>query len=93
MDSSADVIGASTGPQLERTLHHIAAKHTGAHFLCSSDLQSPTYSSSSGFVYWLLSTKYGIPVFVMNFMVPQENPLGRMLPRYDLRNVAFLLSK
>jgi FkbH-like protein len=27
-----------------------------------------------------------IPAFVMNYMRPQANPLGRLLPRYDLRN-------
>lgn len=31
----------------------------------------------------------GRPVFVMNYPVPQQNPLGRLLPRYDIRNPAF----
>jgi FkbH-like protein len=28
----------------------------------------------------------GPPTFVLNYMPPQQNPLGRLLPRYDLRN-------
>lgn len=36
---------------------------------------------------------YGIPSFVMNFMVPQESPLGRLLPRYDLRNPVFFIER
>jgi HAD superfamily phosphatase (TIGR01681 family) len=30
-----------------------------------------------------------IPVFMLNFFVPQTNYLGRLLPRYDLRNPAY----
>ena len=29
---------------------------------------------------------HGILTFVMPFIVPQQNPVGRLLPRYDLRN-------
>ena len=28
----------------------------------------------------------GIATVISNFMVPQQNPMGRLLPRYDLRN-------
>jgi hypothetical protein len=28
----------------------------------------------------------GPPTFVLNYMPPQQNPIGRLLPRYDLRN-------
>lgn len=34
-----------------------------------------------------------IPTFVVNFTVPQQNPMGRMLPRYDLRNFAHFVEK
>ena len=33
------------------------------------------------------NTQAGLPTLVMNFMVPQYNPMGRLLPRYDLRNL------
>ncbi len=34
-----------------------------------------------------------LPSFVMNFMVPQCNPMGRLLPRYDLRNVEYFVER
>lgn len=33
------------------------------------------------------TTELGIPAFVMNFLTPQQNPYGRLFPRYDLRNI------
>jgi FkbH-like protein len=30
----------------------------------------------------------GLPVFVLNFAVPQANPLGRLLPKYSLSNLS-----
>jgi FkbH-like protein len=31
----------------------------------------------------------GMLTFVTNFLVPQQNPLGRLMPRYDLRNPVY----
>lgn len=39
------------------------------------------------------NTDHGILSFVCNFMVPQQNPLGRLLPRYDLRNFGYFTEK
>lgn len=36
---------------------------------------------------------HGLLTFVFNFIVPQQNPLGRLIPRYDLRNFAFFVEK
>ena len=36
---------------------------------------------------------HGIPTFVCNFLVPQQNPMGRLLPRYDLRNFVYFIEK
>src|SRR5439155_11657968 len=36
---------------------------------------------------------HGILTFVCNFLVPQQNPRGRLLPRYDLRNFQFFIEK
>ena len=36
---------------------------------------------------------HGILTFVCNFLVPQQNPMGRLLPRYDLRNFQFFIEK
>ena len=35
----------------------------------------------------------GRPVFVLNYMVPQQSSLGRLLPRYDLRNPVFFIER
>ncbi|HEY1772218.1 MAG TPA: HAD-IIIC family phosphatase [Gammaproteobacteria bacterium] len=35
------------------------------------------------------NTEHGMLSFVCNFMVPQQNPMGRLLPRYDLRNFVY----
>jgi FkbH-like protein len=34
-----------------------------------------------------LNTEHKLLTFVLGFLVPQQNPLGRFQPRYDLRNV------
>lgn len=33
------------------------------------------------------------PTFLLNYMVPQQNPLGRLMPRYDLRNQVFFVEE
>lgn len=35
----------------------------------------------------------GLLTFVCNLLVPQQNPLGRLLPRYDLRNRMFFVEE
>jgi FkbH-like protein len=36
---------------------------------------------------------FGILTFVCNFLVPQQNPMGRLLPRYDLRNFVYFIER
>ena len=36
---------------------------------------------------------HGVLTFVCNFLVPQQNPMGRLLPRYDLRNFVYFIEK
>lgn len=36
---------------------------------------------------------HGLLSFVWNFLVPQQNPMGRLLPRYDLRNMVHFVEK
>ena len=36
---------------------------------------------------------HGILTFVCNFLAPQQNPMGRLLPRYDLRNFVYFIEK
>lgn len=39
------------------------------------------------------NSEYGLLTFVANFLVPQQNPMGRHLPRYDLRNFCYFVEK
>ncbi len=34
-----------------------------------------------------------LPAFVLNYLTPQQNLLGRLLPRYDLRNPTYFIEK
>ena len=34
-----------------------------------------------------------LPTFVLGFMVPQQNPLGRFQPRYDIRNIMHFMER
>ena len=36
---------------------------------------------------------HGLLTFVPNFVVPQQNPMGRLLPRYDLRNMVYFVER
>jgi FkbH-like protein len=35
----------------------------------------------------------GLRTYVANFLVPQQNPMGRLLPRYDIRNPVFFVEQ
>ncbi len=37
--------------------------------------------------------KYKLLTFVSNFFVPQQNPIGRLMPRYDLRNPVYFIEQ
>ncbi|HXA32245.1 MAG TPA: HAD-IIIC family phosphatase [Acidimicrobiales bacterium] len=37
--------------------------------------------------------QFGILTFVSGFLIPQQNPMGRMLPRNDCRNLSYLVSE
>lgn len=37
--------------------------------------------------------KFGILTFVIPYLVPMANPMGRLLPRYDLRNPVYFIEK
>jgi FkbH-like protein len=36
---------------------------------------------------------HGLLTFVANFLTPQQNPMGRMLPRNDLRNLVYFVDR
>jgi FkbH-like protein len=40
-----------------------------------------------------LNAEHKLPAFVLGFMVPQQNPLGRFQPRYDLRNIMHFIER
>ncbi|MDE2364779.1 MAG: HAD-IIIC family phosphatase [Hyphomicrobiales bacterium] len=37
--------------------------------------------------------KHGLLTFVLNYMRPQQNPMGRLLPKYDLRNPGYFIER
>jgi FkbH-like protein len=37
--------------------------------------------------------RYGLLTFVTNFIVPQANAMGRLMPRYDLRNPVYFVER
>ncbi len=37
--------------------------------------------------------RMGLLTFVFNFLVPQQNPMGRLLPKRDLRNLAYFVQQ
>lgn len=39
------------------------------------------------------NTEHGVLTFVFNFQLPQANPMGRLLPRYDLRNMVYFVER
>jgi FkbH-like protein len=40
-----------------------------------------------------LNAEHKLLTFVLGFMVPQQNPLGRFQPRYDLRNIMHFIER
>ncbi len=36
---------------------------------------------------------HGLLTFLCNFLPPQQDPMGRLLPRYDLRNTIYFVEK
>ena len=39
------------------------------------------------------NTKYGLLTFVANFLVPQQDPSGRLMPRHDVRNPMYFIEQ
>lgn len=40
-----------------------------------------------------LNTEHQLPTFVLGFMVPQQNPMGRLQARYDIRNIMHFMER
>lgn len=47
--------------------------------------------SLSSLMKW--NVEHGLLTFVFNFLLPQQNPMGRLFPRYDLRNFIYFVEK
>jgi FkbH-like protein len=58
------------------------------------ELQQDSFQVLSSFLenYLGYHSQTGLTTFVTGFMVPQQNPLGRMMPRYALSNLQHLIS-
>jgi len=73
----------------------------GAYFRLANDLPSheaflgQTLASLSRFLdnALTLNTTYKLTTFVLGFLIPQQDPLGRFQPRYDLRNIMHFIER
>lgn len=55
------------------------------------DAEDMLFQLLSGIMRW--NVEHGILTVVMNFMAPQQNPMGRLLPKYDLSNAAYFVNR
>lgn len=58
----------------------------GAYAALFKEAQERMFQLLQGALKW--NTEHGLLTFVFNFMVPQQNPLGRLMRRVDFRNFA-----
>ncbi len=63
----------------------------GAHERLFSETRERLLQFLDGTLRW--NRELSIPAFVTNFMLPQQNPLGKLLPRKDLRNTVYFIQQ
>jgi len=64
-------------------------KEAHERFFCETEERLAQLLSSA--LRW--NERHGLLTFVANFMVPQQNPMGRLMPRFDLRNPMHFIEK
>jgi FkbH-like protein len=69
-------------------LHH---EDTGAYETLFLECRERLTRALKALMRW--NIEHGILTFVFNFVVPQVNPMGRLLPRYDLRNMVHFVER
>jgi FkbH-like protein len=81
-------------PPLRGVLHE--SHYLGVDFKNSEALQALENGALSNLSLFLdnylgYNTRHGLTSFVTGFIVPQQNPLGRMMPRHSLSNLQYLV--
>jgi hypothetical protein len=75
----------------DASLWRLERSNIAAHKAAFDDVCARLSRQLKSILKW--NSEYGILTFVANFMVPQQNPLGRLLPRYDLSNPSYFIEK
>jgi FkbH-like protein len=75
----------------DAALWHLPYADLGQHTALFESVRSRLALQLQSLLAW--NRNFGIPAFVMNFLVPQANPMGRLLPRYDLRNPGYFIEQ
>jgi FkbH-like protein len=75
----------------DASFFRLSYKDTGAYQTLFDESQERLFRFHSDAMAW--NKNHGLLTFVMNFVKPQQNPMGRLLPRYDLRNLLYFTEK
>ncbi len=75
------------GPALSRLSYDDLEGHRRALYKAQRALESLLN------VWMRWNQEHGVLTFVANFMAPQQNPMGRLFPRYDIRNPEYFVSQ
>ena len=75
----------------EARLMRLTHEDAVGHELLLADAKKALSFSIGNALRW--SVESGTPAFVCNFLTPQQNPIGRLQPRYDLRNPVYFIEE
>jgi FkbH-like protein len=75
----------------ETTYSHLRYADTTAHEALFDQVCLNLTCMIDAWMKW--NRSFGIVTFVANFMVPQQNPMGKLLPRNDLRNMVYFVEQ
>jgi hypothetical protein len=75
----------------EGPFFHLPYGDPDAHQRLFEDIERRLPHALAAAMRW--NVEHDLLTFVANFFVPQQNPMGRLLPRYDLRNPVYLVER
>jgi hypothetical protein len=75
----------------ENSYFHLPYADIEAHRQLFEDIRGRLPHYLASMMRW--NKQHGLLAFVANFFVPQQNPMGRLMPRRDLRNLVFMVEQ
>jgi FkbH-like protein len=75
----------------ENSYFHLPYADIEAHRRLFEDIRGRLPHYLASMMRW--NKQHGLLTFVANFFVPQQNPMGRLMPRQDLRNPVFMVEQ